>query len=84
MIRALVPNSMKNLILPDGSISRQLQLLFTALVSNSIPVTENASTGTPLAGVILLPDNALMPTGWQQVGTTVVLGGNTYKIITLV
>jgi hypothetical protein len=84
VIRALVPNSMKNLILPDGTISRQLQLLLTALVSNSVPVTENATTGAPLAGAILLPDTALMPAGWQQVGTTVTLGGNTYKIITLI
>jgi hypothetical protein len=84
MLRALVPNSLKNLIQPDGAISRQLQLLLTALVQNSVPTSENAITGAPLAGAVLLPDAALIPSGWQQVGTTVTLGGNTYKIITLV
>lgn len=83
MLRALVPNSLKNLIQPDGSISRQLQLLLTALVANSVPTTENATTGAPLAGAILLPNAAKIPTGWTQVGTTVTLGGNVYKIITL-
>lgn len=84
MLKALVPNSLKNLINPDGSISRQLQLLLFALVQNTVPTTENGSTGAPLAGAILLPDAALIPQGWVQVGSTVTLGGNVYKIITLV
>lgn len=84
MLRALVPNSLKNLIQPDGSISRQLQLLLSALVQNSVPTTVNASTGAALAGAVLLPDAAQIPAGWAQVGTSVTLGGNTYKIITLV
>ena len=83
MLRALVPNSLKNLIQPDGSISRQLQLLLTALVQNTVPVTENGTTGAPLAGAVLLPDAALVPSGWQQIDT-LVIGANTYKIITLV
>lgn len=83
MLKALVPNSLKNLIQPDGSISRQLQLLLTALVQNSVPTTENATTGAPLAGAILLPDAALVPSGWTQIDT-LVIGGNTYKVITLV
>lgn len=84
MLRALVPNSLKNLINPDGSISRQLQLLLTALVQNSVPVSEDSTTGAPLAGAVLLPDAAIVPAGWTQVGASVILGGNTYKIITLV
>lgn len=83
MLRALVPNSLKNLIQPDGSISRQLQLLLTALVANSVPVTENGTTGAPLAGAILLPDAALIPTGWTQIDT-LTIGANTYKVITLI
>ena len=82
MIRALVPNSLRNLIQPDGSISRQLQLLLSALVQNSVPVTENNTTGAPLAGAILLPNNAVMPTGWKQIDT-LTIGANSYKVITL-
>lgn len=83
MLRALVPNSLKNLIQPDGSISRQLQLLLTALVQNTVPVTEDSSTGSPLAGAILLPDAAIVPAGWTQIDT-LTIGANTYKVITLV
>jgi hypothetical protein len=83
MLRALVPNSLKNLINQDGSISRQLQLLLTALVQNSVPVTEDSSTGAPLAGAVLLPNAAVVPSGWTQIDT-LVIGLNTYKIITLI
>lgn len=83
MLRALVPNSLKNLIQPDGSISRQFQLLLTALVANTVPVTENATTGAPLAGAVLLPDAAIIPQGWTQIDT-LVIGANTYKVITLI
>lgn len=82
MLRALVPNSLKNLIQPDGSISRQLQLLLTALVQNSVPTTVNATTGAPLAGAVLLPNAAAVPSGWSQIDT-LVIGANTYKVITL-
>jgi hypothetical protein len=81
--KALVPNSLKNLIQPDGSISRQLQLLLSALVQNTVPTTENATTGAALAGAVLLPDAALVPSGWVQIDT-LVIGANTYKVITLV
>jgi len=83
MLRALVPNSLKNLIQPDGSISRQLQLLFTALVQNSVPTTEDSTTGAQLAGAVLLPDAAIVPSGWTQIDT-LTIGANTYKVITLV
>lgn len=83
MLRALVPNSLKNLIQPDGAISRQLQLLLTALVANTVPTTENGTTGAPLAGAVLLPDAAIIPQGWQQIDT-LIIGANTYKVITLV
>lgn len=82
MLQALVPNSIKNLIQPDGSISRQFQLLLAALVQNSVPTTVNGLTGQPLAGAVLLPNAAIVPTGWTQIDT-LVIGGNTYKIITL-
>ena len=83
MLRALVPNSLKNLIQPDGSISRQLQLLLSALVQNTVPTTQDATTGAPLAGAVLLPDAAQIPNGWAQIDT-LVIGANTYKVITLV
>lgn len=83
MLRALVPNSLKNLIQPDGSISRQLQLLLTALVANSVPVTEDSTTGAPLAGAVLLPNAAITPPGWTQIDT-LTIGANTYKVITLI
>lgn len=83
MLKALVPNSLKNLIQPDGSISRQLQLLLFALVQNTVPTTENATTGAPLAGAVLLPNAALIPAGWTQIDT-LTIGANTYKVITLV
>ncbi len=82
MLRAFVPNSLKNLIQPDGSISRQLQLLLQALVQNSVPTTVDGTTGAPLAGVILLPNAAVTPDGWTQIDT-LVIGVNTYKVITL-
>lgn len=83
MLQALVPNSLKNLIQPDGAISRQLQLLLSALVQNSVPTTVNATTGAPLAGAVLLPSAAKIPTGWQQIDT-LTIGANTYKVITLI
>lgn len=83
MLRAFVPNSIKHLIEPDGSISRQFQLLLSALVQNTVPTTVNATTGAALAGAVLLPDAAQIPTGWTQLGAPVTLGGNVYKIITL-
>lgn len=84
MLKALVPNSLKDLIQPDGSISRQLQLLLFALVQNSVPTTVDSATGqTPLAGAVLLPNAAEIPSGWQQIDT-LVIGANTYKVITLV
>lgn len=83
MLRAFVPNSLKNLIQPDGSISRQFQLLLQALVQNSVPTTENSTTGALMAGAILLPDAAVVPPGWQVIDT-LVIGVNTYKVITLV
>ena len=67
MLRALVPNSLKNLIQPDGSISRQLQLLLFALVQNTVPVTEDSSTGAPLAGALLLPNAAIVQIGRAHV-----------------
>ena len=82
MQKPLVPNSLKNLIQPDGSISRQLQLLLSALVQNSVPTTQNATTGAPLAGAVLLPNAADIPPGWSQIDT-LTIGANTYKVITL-
>lgn len=82
MLQALVPNSIKNLIQPDGAISRQFQLLLAALVQNSVPTTVNGTTGAPLAGAVLLPNAAITPNGWTQIDT-LVIGANTYKIITL-
>lgn len=82
MQKALVPNSLKNLIQPDGAISRQLQLLLSALVQNTVPTTQNATTGAPLAGAVLLPNAADIPAGWSQIDT-LTIGANTYKVITL-
>lgn len=82
MQKPLVPNSLKHLIENDGSISRQLQLLLSALVANSVPVTDDGA-GTPIGGAVLLPNAALVPPGWTQIDT-LVIGANTYKVITLI
>ena len=81
MLKALVPNSLKFLLNPDGTISRQFQLLLSALVQNSVPTTQDIS-GNALAGVILLPDAAQIPVGWKQIDS-LTIGANTYKVITL-
>lgn len=77
-----VPNSLKNLVEESGNASRQLQLLLSALVANSVPVTENSTTGAPMAGAVLLPNAAITPAGWTQIDT-LTIGANTYKVITL-
>ena len=82
MQKPTVPNSLKNLINADGTISRQLQLLLMALVQNSVPTTQNSS-GTPLAGAILLPAAAQIPDGWKQIDT-LTIGSNAYAVITLI
>jgi hypothetical protein len=82
MQKPLVPNSLKHLINDDGSISRQLQLLLSALVANSVPISQD-SGGTPVAGAVLLPNAASVPPGWTQIDT-LVIGANTYKIISMV
>lgn len=82
MQKPLVPNSIKNLVEENGNASRQLQLLLSALVANTVPVTENSTTGAPLAGAVLLPNAAIVPSGWTQIDT-LTIGANTYKVITL-
>lgn len=82
MQKPLVPNSIKNLVEENGNASRQLQLLLSALVANTVPVTENSTTGAPLAGAVLLPNAAITPSGWTQIDT-LTIGANTYKVITL-
>lgn len=82
MQRPFVPNSLKNLIQEDGSVSRQLQLLLEALVQNTVPVSNDAGSGTQMAGAVLLPNAANVPNGWTQIDT-LTIGANTYKVITL-
>lgn len=82
MQKPLVPNSIKNLVEENGNASRQLQLLLSALVANTVPVTEDSTTGAPLAGAVLLPNAAITPYGWTQIDT-LTIGANTYKVITL-
>ncbi len=82
MQKPLVPNSIKNLVEENGNASRQLQLLLSALVANTVPVTEDSTTGAPLAGAVLLPNAAITPSGWTQIDT-LTIGANTYKVITL-
>lgn len=82
MQKPLVPNSLKHLINEDGSVSRQLQLLLSALVANSVPVA-TTSAGVEVAGAVLLPNAATVPPGWIQIDT-LVIGANTYKVISMV
>jgi hypothetical protein len=82
MQKPLVPNSLKHLINDDGSVSRQLQLLLSALVANSVPIGQD-SGGTSVAGAVLLPNTASVPQGWTQIDT-LVIGANTYKVISMV
>lgn len=83
MQKVVVPTSQKGLVEANGFPSRQLQILLSALAANSVPTTENSSTGAPLGAVILLQNAAVVPNGWTSLGTTVI-GGNTYKLITQV
>jgi hypothetical protein len=83
MQKVVVPTSQKGLVEPNGFPSRQLQILLSALAANSVPTTEDSSTGAPLGAVILLQNAAVMPAGWQQIDT-LVIGANTYKLITQV
>jgi len=85
MQKVVVPTSQKGLVEENGFPSRQLQILLSALASNSVPTTTNASTGALLGSVVLLQNAAKMPSGWQQVGTdTITIGTNVYKLITQV
>jgi hypothetical protein len=81
--KVVVPTSQKGLVEENGFPSRQLQILLSALAANSVPTTTNSSTGAIMGAVILLQDAALVPNGWTSLGT-IVLGGNTYKLITQV
>ena len=83
MQKVVVPTSQKGLVEENGFPSRQLQILLSALAANSVPTTTNSSTGAIMGAVILLQDAALVPNGWTSLGT-IVLGGNTYKLITQV
>lgn len=81
MQKVIVPTSQKGLVEQNGFPSRQLQILLSALAANSVPTTENSSTGAPLGAVILLQNAAVVPPGWTSLGSTVI-GANTYKLIT--
>lgn len=83
MQKVVVPTSQKGIVEENGFPSRQLQILLSALAANSVPTTEDSTTGAPLGAVILLQNAAVMPNGWTSLGS-VVLGGNTYKLITQV
>jgi len=81
--KVVVPTSQKGIVEENGFPSRQLQILLSALAANSVPTTENASTGAALGAVILLQNAAKMPQGWAQIDT-ITIGANTYKLITQV
>lgn len=83
MQKVVVPTSQKGIVEANGFPSRQLQILLSALAANSVPTTEDSTTGAPLGAVILLQNAAVMPSGWQQIDT-LVIGANTYKLITQV
>ena len=83
MQKVVVPTSQKGIVEENGFPSRQLQILLSALAANSVPTTENSTTGAPLGAVILLQNAAVMPSGWTQIDT-LVIGANTYKLITQV
>jgi len=76
-----VPNSMKELVDEHGNATRQLQLLLSALVANSVPIGFTAA-GVQTAAAVLLPNAAAVPTGWTQIDT-LVIGANTYKVISM-
>ena len=83
MQRVVVPTSQKGIVEANGFPSRQMQILMSALAANSVPTTEDATTGAPLGAVVLLQNAALVPPGWSQIDT-LVIGANTYKLITQV
>jgi hypothetical protein len=81
--RVVVPTSQKGIVEANGFPSRQMQILLSALAANSVPTTENATTGAPLGAVVLLQNVALVPPGWAQIDT-ITIGANIYKLITQV
>ena len=83
MQKVIVPTSQKGIVEENGFPSRQMQILLSALAANSVPTTTNSSTGVLMGAVILLQNAAVVPNGWTSLGS-VVLGGNTYKLITQV
>lgn len=81
MQKVIVPTSQKGIVEENGFPSRQLQILLSALAANSVPTTTNSSTGADLGAAVLLPNAAVIPSGWSQIDT-LTIGANVYKVIT--
>lgn len=87
MQRINVPNSQKALVGENGEPSRQLQALLNALAANAVPISQDAASLADVGAIVLLPDGALLPHGWQFVQTngvadTITIAGKIYKLLT--
>lgn len=81
MQKVIVPTSQKGIVEQNGFPSRQMQILMSALAANSVPTTTNSSTGVDMGAAVLLPNAAVIPSGWSQIDT-LTIGANVYKVIT--
>lgn len=81
MQKVIVPTSQKGIVEANGFPSRQMQILMSALAANSVPTTTNSSTGVEMGAAVLLPNAAVIPSGWSQIDT-LTIGANVYKVIT--
>ncbi len=81
MQRPVTPTSVWSAIDDKGRMTRLFQIFLGVLSQNSVPVSNDAG-GALVSALVLLPNAAVMPKGWKQVDT-LVIGGNTYKVIGL-
>ncbi len=82
MQRPVTPTSVWAAIDDKGRMTRLFQIFLGVLAQNTVPVANDSVSGALTSALVLLPNAAVMPKGWVQVDT-LVIGGNTYKVIGL-
>lgn len=75
----VVPSSMRSLVDEHGMASRQFQIFLSNLVSDLAAAQANV---VPTGGSVLWLNTTPVPSGWTDTGDTIVIGANTYKVIT--
>ncbi len=71
--QVIVPTPVAPLVGEDRTALRPLQMFMMGVTANIVP----------LGGIVLWPAAATLPSGWQSVDT-LVIGANTYKLLTQV